>query len=82
MRGSISIDAARCKGCELCVTFCPKGVIALAPHFTPQGYHPAMLVDPTGACTGCLLCATVCPEGGIPVYREAARRGAPAPTPA
>jgi 2-oxoglutarate ferredoxin oxidoreductase subunit delta len=46
----------------------------MADRFTPRGYHPAVLVDPTGACTGCLLCSTICPDVAITVYREAARR--------
>ncbi len=77
MRGTIVIDEQRCKGCALCVTVCPKAVIALADHFTGRGYHPATLRDPDGACTGCVLCATICPDAAITVYREAARRPAP-----
>jgi 2-oxoglutarate ferredoxin oxidoreductase subunit delta len=79
MRGTITLDEDRCKGCALCTFVCPKGLIVLADRFTARGYHPAVLVDPAGACTGCLLCATLCPEGGITVYREAARRPTPAP---
>ena len=56
MRGTITIDENRCKGCELCVSVCPKGVIHIADHFTARGYRPASLDDPGGLCTGCLLC--------------------------
>ena len=77
MRGTITLDETRCKGCALCTFVCPKDLIQMSDRFTPRGYHPAMLVDPSGVCTGCLLCATVCPEGGITIYREAARRPAP-----
>ena len=80
MRGTIVIDEARCKGCALCLAVCPKGLIGLADHFTPRGYHPAVLIDPTGACTGCVLCATICPEAGITVYR-AVRPPTPRPRP-
>lgn len=72
MRGTIVVDEARCKGCELCIAVCPKGVIHLADHFTARGYRPASLVDPAGACTGCLLCSTVCPDVALTVYREVA----------
>jgi len=74
MRGTITVDEARCKGCALCVNVCPKKIILIADHFNPQGYRPAKLVDPTGFCTGCLLCSTVCPDVAITVYRESARR--------
>ena len=29
MSVSITIKEARCKGCKICVTFCPKAVLAL-----------------------------------------------------
>jgi 2-oxoglutarate ferredoxin oxidoreductase subunit delta len=70
MRGTIIIDENRCKGCELCVSVCPKGVVHIADHFTPRGYRPAILDDPGGLCTGCLLCSTICPDVAITVLRE------------
>ncbi len=79
MRGTIKIDENRCKGCELCITACPKDLIQLADTFTPRGYRPAQLVDPSGACTGCLLCSTMCPDAAITVYREVVNRPAKKP---
>jgi 2-oxoglutarate ferredoxin oxidoreductase subunit delta len=70
MRGTIVIDENRCKGCELCTTVCPKDLIHMGESFTPRGYHPARLIDPSFACTGCLLCSTICPDAAITVYRE------------
>jgi 2-oxoglutarate ferredoxin oxidoreductase subunit delta len=67
--GYIVIDERRCKGCELCITVCPKGVIELADRFSAKGYRPAALVDPNGLCTGCAFCATICPDVAITVYR-------------
>lgn len=69
-RGTITIDENRCKGCELCISVCPKNVIEMATYFSARGYRPAVLVDPNGLCTGCLLCATICPDVAITVYRE------------
>lgn len=80
MRGTIVVDANRCKGCELCTFVCPKHVISMAAHFTPRGYRPAQLVDHSAQCTGCLLCATICPDVAITVYREAAVRRQPVVT--
>lgn len=75
MRGTIVVDENRCKGCALCMTVCPKGIIVLADSFTPRGYRPARLVESaqSASCTGCLLCAVICPDAAITVYREAAR---------
>ena len=70
VHGRIVIDTARCKGCELCVTFCPQHVIRLASWFNAKGYRPAELVDPEGACTGCAVCALICPDVAIEVYRD------------
>ena len=73
MRGTIVVDENRCKGCSLCTTVCPKGIIVLADYFTPRGYRPAKLVATPQTCTGCLLCSVICPDAAITVYREPAR---------
>ena len=42
--GRIVVDEDRCKGCEICISVCPKKVIALGNHFNRLGYHPATMV--------------------------------------
>jgi len=69
MKGYIEIDQELCKGCELCLTFCPKTVIATRGKVNSAGYVP-MSFDKNGDCTGCGVCALVCPEVAIEVYRE------------
>jgi 2-oxoglutarate ferredoxin oxidoreductase subunit delta len=68
MTGKIVIDQELCKGCELCIAFCPQKLIALADKLNAAGYLPSMFKD-TGECTGCASCASVCPEVAIEVYR-------------
>lgn len=69
VRGSIEVNELYCKGCELCVSACPKAVISLAmDRLTPKGYHPAALT--AEGCTGCAICAVVCPDAAITVFRE------------
>ena len=71
VKGHIEIDSELCKGCELCIAFCPKkGVMTLASHLNAAGYAPASFCDEGGKCTGCALCAIVCPEVAIEVYRD------------
>ena len=72
MTGKIVIDQKRCKGCGLCVAFCPQQIIALdTDKLNASGYHPAHLIENEQDCTGCTVCAVVCPDTCITVFREA-----------
>ena len=51
-----------CKGCSLCVVFCPPQVLSLSSQINVQGYHPAKYSG--SGCTGCGLCFYACPEPG------------------
>jgi 2-oxoglutarate ferredoxin oxidoreductase subunit delta len=68
MKGHIEIDRELCKGCEICIAFCTKGIIALSDERNASGYQSAFF-DDNGKCTGCANCAVVCPEVAIEVYR-------------
>jgi 2-oxoglutarate ferredoxin oxidoreductase subunit delta len=68
--GKIVIDEEYCKGCGLCIAFCPKGNIRISSSVSRKGYHPAEFLDPSEACTGCAMCALMCPDAAITVYRS------------
>lgn len=73
IQGTIFVEQECCKGCGLCVVFCPQDVIALdETRLNAKGYHPATLIDPRQQCTGCAICAVVCPDVCITVLREPA----------
>ena len=74
-RGTVVIDANRCKGCELCTTVCPQHILHMATTYNTRGYRPAELVDPEERCTGCTLCAVICPDAVMTVYRLPAKAG-------
>ena len=64
----VEVAQQRCKGCELCVSVCPKDV--LEPDTTivnALGYHPIRLTDAAG-CTSCALCARICPDAVFTIY--------------
>ncbi len=62
-------ETDRCKGCELCLEYCPKQCLALHEELNAIGYHPAYLAKPD-ECIGCAMCADMCPETVITVYRR------------
>ena len=63
-RGEVHIIIERCKGCELCVTYCPRGVLEMSDVFNAKGYHPPQVFDAQG-CLACGLCEMLCPEFAI-----------------
>ncbi len=61
----------RCKGCRLCIEFCPKKVLVPSEEFNAKGHHPPALVeDEDSRCIGCGFCAMVCPEFAIFTGKE------------
>ncbi len=73
-KGKITIDRELCKGCYLCVSVCPKHVIAVSEKLNQKGYYPAEYIEADSKendrkCTGCSLCAVTCPDIAIEVYR-------------
>ncbi|HTK44922.1 MAG TPA: 4Fe-4S dicluster domain-containing protein [Patescibacteria group bacterium] len=64
----LDVAVDRCKGCSLCVTACPKGILELdLAVVNALGYHPVRLIN-TAACTSCALCARVCPDAVFGVF--------------
>ena len=67
----VLFDGDVCKGCELCVHFCPKKIIVMGSHMNNKGYNPAEIKN-MDECTGCRSCALICPDGAISIYKEVA----------
>ncbi len=69
VKGAITVNIERCKGCNLCVAACPTNTLSLQPNeVNDRGYHYAYMANPDN-CTGCCSCAWVCPgrvHRGIP----------------
>jgi 2-oxoglutarate ferredoxin oxidoreductase subunit delta len=67
-RFKVVFNREKCKGCELCINFCPKKILALDPEVNAKGYHPAGITDQE-SCIGCASCATMCPDYCISIYQ-------------
>ena len=64
----IAIREDLCKGCELCVHYCPKDCLAMTTdRINAKGMPFAECVLPAD-CIGCRACATVCPEAAIELF--------------
>lgn len=64
----IEIIAERCKSCQYCVKYCPKGVLAVGEKLNSKGYEYVVPVR-MEECIACCQCARVCPDGAIEVYK-------------
>ncbi len=51
----------RCKGCGLCVHFCPRKILSVGVRRNRQGYRVVEVTEPE-KCTGCGVCYLMCPD--------------------
>ncbi|MGI6781922.1 MAG: 4Fe-4S binding protein [Acholeplasmataceae bacterium] len=66
----LKFDDDRCKGCGLCVNFCPRKILELdETRINKQGYPLVNVTDPD-KCIGCAHCAIICPDSVIEVYKN------------
>jgi len=64
----VKFNVEHCKGCELCVSVCPKQIIKMSEKFNSKGYRPATVTEQE-KCLGCAFCARICPDVVIEVYK-------------
>jgi 2-oxoglutarate ferredoxin oxidoreductase subunit delta len=62
-RGEVVIYATWCKGCHICVDFCPPKVLAM----DADEEHPYVVA--LERCTACHFCDTHCPDLAIVVRK-------------
>ncbi|MEW8979373.1 MAG: 4Fe-4S dicluster domain-containing protein [Symbiobacterium sp.] len=59
-RFAIAVNSAYCKGCEICVHFCPREVLRLNERQKAEAVAAER-------CTGCGNCEIYCPDFAIAV---------------
>lgn len=62
----IHIYKELCKGCELCVHFCPKQVLKMGPDLKVEVVNP-------DDCIACMVCELRCPDFAIFVEKPSGK---------
>jgi 2-oxoglutarate ferredoxin oxidoreductase subunit delta len=66
-KGFVEISVEGCKGCGLCVKYCPVKCLEIKMDDTNSfGLHYSYLKD-EDKCIGCGNCAVMCPDAAITV---------------
>ncbi len=65
-RGTVVLDAERCKGCGLCIPACRPGVLSMSAIVNRAGFN---LPELRPGCTGCMACAEICPDFALEVWK-------------
>ncbi|AMM41079.1 4Fe-S ferredoxin [Candidatus Desulfofervidus auxilii] len=70
-KGKVVIFAERCKGCKLCIEYCPKEILELSHDYNEKGYHyPVVKLGMENECILCLFCQEVCPDFAIFIEKQ------------
>lgn len=62
-----------CKSCQLCINFCPQGILELDQKLNKLGFQPVRVKDES-KCKACMRCVLICPEACIEIYQEVESR--------
>jgi 2-oxoglutarate ferredoxin oxidoreductase subunit delta len=68
----IIIDVRYCKGCNICIRFCPKHVLGLSDELSSRGYYTPYVID-GDECGNCRQCELLCPDFAIFIVEEEER---------
>lgn len=63
MSKRLNVNASWCKGCGICVSFCPKSVLKLV--------NGKVEISDFDACIKCGVCENLCPDFAIFLVEEA-----------
>lgn len=69
----VKILSQFCKGCALCVEYCPAGVLVISEKPNQLGIQQAT-VRAGKRCKGCQKCVLICPDAAIEIVRHCGSR--------
>lgn len=62
----IDVDPKLCKGCHICISICPHGVLKKSEVVDNRGFYLPIVAD-LDSCVVCRLCEMECPDFAISV---------------
>jgi 2-oxoglutarate ferredoxin oxidoreductase subunit delta len=65
----IEVDEDLCKGCNLCIMFCPQRVFEPAEELNKKGVFPPRVIREE-KCVKCHLCELICPDFAMAIIEE------------
>lgn len=65
----LHIHPKYCKGCHICIDFCPKEALKPSEKMNAKGYCLPVEAD-MERCTACLLCEKMCPDFAIAIETD------------
>ena len=64
--GQVYLISERCKGCRICIQFCPRNILQESTMMNAKGYHyPEVVPGMEESCVHCEFCTMICPEFAI-----------------
>jgi len=68
-RWRVEISENLCKGCGICIEFCPLTVFGSSEKLNRGGYYVPVILK-QDKCNGCRFCELLCPELAIVLTAE------------
>jgi 2-oxoglutarate ferredoxin oxidoreductase subunit delta len=65
----IEVDGRYCKGCGICVHFCPRRALAISSEINSRGFHVPYFIEGV-ECSKCGQCMLYCPDFAIFIVEE------------
>lgn len=65
----LHVEERYCKGCGICIAFCPVKILEKSKRMNSRGYFPPESVE-MEKCKKCGMCSLLCPDFAIVVESE------------